>query len=750
MNKFNRRLPKLLDYFLYFALVFPLSHMIGIGITLQSGFVQEILMLLSAGGVAVFVLYNPISLYFITTALVFAILIADRYFKDELFRIYSGVLGLTDNIINNFLGKENISREHLIPYFLLLCFVIALFTAIIIFKKKSIIMLLPPHLSAYLLYWYNFNDQAYKMLALFTAVYLILWSQRALRTTLSEEHKIPDSPPQLLIPWISTAAKYSLIIVILALLLPKTNRHITLPWLQDYVYKTFPAVEDMRSYDVSSRWIGPAKEFSFSTTGFQSGNSILGGPVIENSARVMSIKTSRSLYMRGNVQQTYTGSSWKSDAEHPVIYKLLEDMTSLESVEKELFYDSIEATVTYRDFSSTTVFSPLLTENINSQDTKNILLYRDGTLAAPEGLYDGERYHLSILIPKPYGIRLANGQSEVVDDIEDIELYLQLPEVISERTIALANEITKDKAGPYEKAAAIEDFLRKNYAYNLDVGFVLPGYDFVDYFLFVEKEGYCTYFASSMAIMLRIVGIPTRYVEGFAVRGPADEGIYEVTNRNAHSWVEAFIEPVGWMTFEPTPALPLPSRLEGYSYEESDSEDYIPTGGMGRDPDGHDDQETTPDDVYVDGNNSIDSPDALTLVLLLASFVLLAAIPGRIVYGLIKVGRRDRFIEALDPQERIIQYYEKIIQLLNILGYPIKSGETHYEYARRISYKFNDLQGTGIFDITDIFVRSKYGMLEPDSRDIRKTRVYMLALEDRAKKHLSPPKYYWLKYVKGI
>lgn len=751
MDRVDIRFSKLVNYFLYFMLVYNLSHMIGLGMSLRSGFQQEFLLVLAAASAAAYVVLNPISLYFASTAMLFASLITDRYYKEWLIDLYPRITGLSNNIINNFLGRENITEANMIPYFLLIAFVIGIFTAVIIFKKKNIIILLPPHLSAYLLYWYNFNDQAYRQLALFIALYLILWSKRAFSAKKIDPETSSISQTHLLVPWISTAVRYSLVVVLLAMLLPKTNKHLTFPWLQDYVYKTFPAVEDMRSQEVSSRGFGPATSFNFSTTGFQSDNSRLGGPVIESNERVMTIKTSRALYMRGNIKHTYTGSSWVTDIEAPLIYKLLEDLSGISSGDKELFYDKVEATVTYRDFASTTVFSPFLTENINSLDTKNVLFFRDGVLAAPEGLYDGETYYISILVPKPYGVRLANGQFESIDDIKDIDLYLQLPDgVITERTIELTNNLTDDKDSPYEKATAIEDYLRKNYTYNLDVDHVLPESDFVDYFLFEGKEGYCTYYASSMAVMLRIAGIPSRYVEGFAARGPADDGVYEVTNKNAHSWVEAFIEPVGWMTFEPTPSLPLPLRLEGFSYEDTDSEIDIPTRGMGRDPDGHGEETKYPEGDSPENHIGIDTPVIFTLLLLFASLILLVLIPGRIFFGIIKTKRYERVIEAMGPNQKLIRKYDKIIQLLILLGYPPNAGETHYEYAKRVSYKFNDLRGTGILSITDVFVKSKYGMIIPNDEDVKNTGIFIDTLEEKVKKHLGYPKYYWIKYVKGF
>jgi len=80
--------------------------------------------------------------------------------------------------------------------------------------------------------------------------------------------------------------------------------------------------------------------------------------------------------------------------------------------------------------------------------------------------------------------------------------------------------------------------------------------DYVDQFLFDTKIGYCDNFSTSMVVLLRSVGIPARWVKGFAPgdAGSVSDGLreYRITNNNAHSWVEAYVPGTGWMEFEPT------------------------------------------------------------------------------------------------------------------------------------------------------------------------------------------------------
>ena len=130
--------------------------------------------------------------------------------------------------------------------------------------------------------------------------------------------------------------------------------------------------------------------------------------------------------------------------------------------------------------------------------------------------------------------------------------YLQLP-ALDQRIPRLAAQIAGSASNNYDKAVAVERYLKTHYGYTLQ----LPRSAVADplaNFLFERKQGHCEYFASSMAVMLRTLHIPARVVNGFR----SDEfndvtGYYVVRAKNAHSWVEAYFPGYGWVTFDPTP-----------------------------------------------------------------------------------------------------------------------------------------------------------------------------------------------------
>jgi hypothetical protein len=137
------------------------------------------------------------------------------------------------------------------------------------------------------------------------------------------------------------------------------------------------------------------------------------------------------------------------------------------------------------------------------------------------------------------------------------EDYLQLPQ-LDPRIAQLAAEITEGSTDWLDSARRIERYFQTNFQYSLE----LPAEraeDPLAHFLFERKEGHCEYFASSMGVMLRTLGIPSRLVGGFAggVENPLT-GMHIVRSSDAHAWVDAYIPGYGWLEFDPSPSRPAP------------------------------------------------------------------------------------------------------------------------------------------------------------------------------------------------
>lgn len=134
--------------------------------------------------------------------------------------------------------------------------------------------------------------------------------------------------------------------------------------------------------------------------------------------------------------------------------------------------------------------------------------------------------------------------------------YLQIPRNIDPRITDLARTITARGRTAFEKASLVESYLKRNYKYTLNLTWD-PGSQPISTFLFEAKSGHCEYFASSMAILLRSAGIPTRLINGFQMGeyNPVS-GDYIIRESDAHSWIEAYVPGRGWTEFDPTPPDP--------------------------------------------------------------------------------------------------------------------------------------------------------------------------------------------------
>ena len=167
-------------------------------------------------------------------------------------------------------------------------------------------------------------------------------------------------------------------------------------------------------------------------------------------------------------------------------------------------------------------------------------------------LAPGEQYQFRASVADPSIQELQTAGTEYPQWVT--EKYLQLPENFSPRIRELASEITVDLETPYDKAAAITSYLRREIEYVNPLPQPLPeGEDPLDWVLFDLKQGFCNYYASAEVLMLRSVGVPARMAVGFA-EGQFDPEtfVYTVRSLDAHAWPEVFFPGIGWIEFEPT------------------------------------------------------------------------------------------------------------------------------------------------------------------------------------------------------
>jgi hypothetical protein len=144
-----------------------------------------------------------------------------------------------------------------------------------------------------------------------------------------------------------------------------------------------------------------------------------------------------------------------------------------------------------------------------------------------------------------------------------VGVYLQKPPKLDPRISELAHDITRNAATPYDKARAIENYLKTEFLYTLDLKAAEA--DPLADFLFYTREGHCEYFATAMAIMLRTLDIPARIVNGFQMGEYNNlNDLFTVRESDAHSWVEAYFPRTqAWIEFDPTPSAGINDYSQG-------------------------------------------------------------------------------------------------------------------------------------------------------------------------------------------
>jgi hypothetical protein len=179
--------------------------------------------------------------------------------------------------------------------------------------------------------------------------------------------------------------------------------------------------------------------------------------------------------------------------------------------------------------------------------------YLRGTMASDSQVVEGtvKEYQVLSAATRVSANQLAEAPVEYPEAIQRI--YLQLPDTLPERVRQLAERIVSGADNPYTKALRIQNYLRENYPYDLEVKPAPEKRDVVDYFLFDSQRGFCSHYATAMAVMLRTQGVPARVVTGYATGDyNRDRSAYRVPVSASHAWVEVFFPGYGWIEFEPT------------------------------------------------------------------------------------------------------------------------------------------------------------------------------------------------------
>ena len=365
-------------------------------------------------------------------------------------------------------------------------------------------------------------------------------------------------------------------IALFSLVAPSGFEPVDLGAYASKLQQRFPALQRLRGAGV-----GTGDENAL--TGFSSALSNLGGPVTPSLSPVLQVETDKTptdtLYLRGDARSIYEGKLWNRPEATPAA---VDPATGIAQVYgADVPTTAIEAKITVEQAGSFVVFSALDTRRIEGF-SEPLLQYPWGTLTARRSLAKGAEYTLALTLPQVTQPPLRGtsfADFAALQQQPEFAPYFALPDNLPQRVRDLAAQVTRDAATPFDAAVALEYYLRTEFPYTLEAPKTPANRDFVDFFLFEGKKGYCTYYSSALAVMLRSIGVPARWVTGFAIAPPLLDEVLQVqdTVRNftvrdadAHAWVEVYFPSTGWVTFDPTPRYATPYRaatLPGASVE---------------------------------------------------------------------------------------------------------------------------------------------------------------------------------------
>lgn len=509
-------------------------------------------------------------------------------------------------------------------------------------------------------------------------------------------------------------------------------------------------------------------------SGYSDSEAKLGGPLTINKKEVFRVKSDKPYYLKGTVRDYYSGKSWlyiedlvnqkseeynfnrsglklpsegESDEQLKVKNKevVIFPSKNLNSTSFFIPNHSYDVISDYKGVFYTTI--PTFMSDIEVRDPYTVKYYSyekyedyiEGIQNKPQNIQSkGEAYTLPLrYMNEPYlnyknrveSKLLPENNNEIISEVLDKqEKYFQLDSKIDEKVYELLNKILAstgkpvDKLTNYEKASAIRNYLTKNYPYTLNVSEVPEGKDFVSYFLFEEKKGYCTYFASATTILCRMAGIPARYVEGFKTPDNKDgDGKYMVTNAEAHAWSEILINPQKdiWVVVDPSPT---PTEFEARNNTNINNENS-------NNPEGNQGGVTTPNKERPN-KNDIEEDEGNSSINVYSNelFGRIAVITAISLYILIKVLSQKRKLRLILSSSSIIPLYHYYIERLESIGIQKPSSSGDLEFVETL--KDSELRER-IRTLAELSYEEFYGGLTRNQLD---KKEYLLFIESFAKK----------------
>ncbi|GAA0497345.1 DUF4129 domain-containing transglutaminase family protein [Salinibacillus aidingensis] len=427
--------------------------------------------------------------------------------------------------------------------------------------------------------------------------------------------------------------------------------------------------------------------------GYGENDERLGGSFVQDHSVVFEATVEDAQYWKIETKDVYTGKGW-------VRSEQAEQESFTFSPDGSIFITDISGSVETKEQRGTISFNEAevlpklvypygITEVQPEGNSSYTFSYnqRTGEIYPRQGSEEVSVPDYAVTYDQPtYSLKNLRESSE--EDPQAIQdQYTQVPETLPSRVQELAQELTAEETNRYDRAKAIEDHFDSSDFQYRTTNVPVPGedQDYVDQFLFESQVGYCDNFSTSMVMLLRSIDIPARWVKGFApgevVDRSAEANTYEITNSNAHSWVEVYFPNIGWVPFEPTKGFYNPIDLtSGQDLEEliNQNED-VPVSEM---------EEQTPETSTEEESSSGFSWNISMNQMIITGLILLGIL-GILYWKRYTIAywfKRRQWTKNTDI-ETYMKSYRFLLSLLNHKGYKRDSDQTLREYANMVDYR---------------------------------------------------------------
>lgn len=575
-------------------------------------------------------------------------------------------------------------------------------------------------------------------------------------------------------------APICLLLAILSVSLPSKPEPIQWKGIR-YIYN---GLKEKLDYWITEWGRGDAKgEFTVARTGFSDESGELGTASLKQdkstALMISGFSDHKPMYLIGSVSDIYTGDSWKKSREGFIPKKeeftldyleMVYGLSSLdmETLEKEQLVERRMMTNTYRQIKTKTLFYPLKTSWMNDIRGLNT---ESPCITFPKPVGDGTNYSYVFFDMNLKGeafqrmlinlqnfsydkapelnvekirwmdenLLLFDNANSFLDREDNVETlreradlikdhYLKLPNTLPDRVKELALRITRDYDSDYEKLKAIETFLN-SYTYSLNPGKMPKKADFVDYFLFESKKGYCISYATAMAVLGRCIGIPTRYVEGFAVTfgEEGNKNMYPVLNSQAHAWAEAYFEGFGWVPFEATPIF-FETRYITWKEKVKEEESLGSEESVFEEPPR--DYNEQIEDLELPEPVEEEKASNFFLGTVILSITVLVFLIFLVTYYYILKYKYKKILQRADYSGKMYLMFLRILRLLKKEGFTLDAQETILMLAQRVKdhYHYDRVEFT---DVANIFMRYRYAGAETTKQEYDQVACFAQGLQNK-------------------